>query len=390
LNGDGSQQAFYQLSTGTKTYKPLNAWDIAFETQGITYGIWVNEALGDRVYVYPNGDTSNWSTVDTFGINNWQALHNSTSVWSVGAFDQNSTDVFDVGWGWYTGPPDHFVIGDSINIVVMANGQVKKLWIENLENKVYHFRYANLDGSGEVVDSLQKLNYGARNFGYYSFDSSKVVDQEPIHNKWDLLFTKSLTADSVAPATYHSVFGSVYLNHFVYVTKVQGIDVTNILYNQFSPIDSNITIIGIDYKQDQSGVWAPKDSLAYVIADRNGSLFELQFTEVDSATGKIVFNKTPLIAATGIAEATNNGVGLALYPNPVSDRLSIVATTTTVGNAEIVISDLAGRQAMVLDEATANGVNHWDVPVNNLAAGLWLVSVKTATGVVTSKFVKTN
>lgn len=390
LGGDGSQQAYYKLSDSQKTYKPINDWDIAFETQGITYGIWVNEAIGERAYVYPNGDTTNWATVDTNGISGWQALHNSSQAWSIGAFDQNSTAVFDVGWGWYTGPPDHFVIGDSINILVLANGQVKKLWIESLKNKVYHFRYANIDGSGEVEDSIQKLNFDTKNFGYYSFGNHTVVDHEPDMNSWDLLFTKSLTADSLAPNTFAGAFGSVYLNHEVLVTQVQGQDIYNISANNYSPMDSSITVIGNNYLQVQAGLWAPKDTLAYVVADRNGRLFELQFTEVDSSTGKIVFNKTDLTPATGIAAATTGNINLSLYPNPANNVLYVVANSADAGQAEIVVSDMAGKQALQLNEATVSGLNQWQIPVADLAAGLWLVSIKTPTGVVTSKFVKTN
>jgi hypothetical protein len=389
LGGGDSLQAYYTLASGHTDYVALDEWDLAFETQGITFGIWLNEAKGERLYVYPNGDTSNWNTVDTVGLSGWEVLHNSDTTWATGGFDRNSTDPFDVGWGFYTGPPNHAVYGDSINIVVFADGSVKKLWIMSLDDKLYKFRYADLDGSNEVLDSIDKNNYPEDNFAYYNLNTGQELNREPANTQWDLLFTKSLHAMEVAPMVYEAAWGAVYLNHQVQVARATGVNVNDFDPMSYNIEDSTITAIGTSYRELNSSVWQAVPSTAYYVRGKNGTVYKLVFTEVDSATGKIVFNVTYDEPATGIA-GISNGLNLSVYPNPIEGQLNLTFNTTTAGNMQLNVTDIAGKLLVQKNIEAAAGANTYQLSTAQLPQGLLLVNLVSAEGSFTQKVIKCN
>ena len=391
LGAGDSLQCYYKLQTGNKFYHELADWDLAFQTQGITFGIWINEAKGEKLYLYPKGDSSKWNQVDTLGMMLWPQLHNSLNNWNTGAFNQNSTAAFDVGWGWYTGPPDHIVFGDSIYIMKMPNGDVKKIFIESLKNKVYKFKYANIDGSSQVEDTLSKQDFTAKNNGYYSLDLHSKVDREPNFIAWDLLFTRQLTAPDLSSGLMDIPFGSVYINHVATVSEVTGNGATN-----YSPpalgliVDTNITAIGVGYKHKLGLMWVTSDTIAYYVVDRYQNLYELTFTGIDSSTGKVVFNKTTGTVQAGVAENVDAGLKMTLFPNPTTDRLNVVMNVTENCQGTVTITDVAGKQVMSNAWDMTAGTSHAEIPVQSLSAGIWLVTIKTSAGTLTSKFIKTN
>jgi len=82
---------------------------------------------GSQLYCYPTGDTSDWESVDTVGMNSWKVLYNSPENWEDGAFNRNATGHPDYGWGVYN-TVTHNVTGDSIYVIKVGN-ELKKLWI---------------------------------------------------------------------------------------------------------------------------------------------------------------------------------------------------------------------------------------------------------------------
>ena len=70
-------------------------------------------------------------TFNSSNISNWQPIHNSDTNWFIGAFDKNSTSMFDMGWGIYN-MVTHFVTGDSLYAIKTVNGNWKKLEFKNM------------------------------------------------------------------------------------------------------------------------------------------------------------------------------------------------------------------------------------------------------------------
>ena len=126
-----SNQSFFSLENGEVSNITNTDWDLAFSTFTMSSSIRINGGMGTELYSYPLGDTTDWNTFNSSNISNWQPIHNSDTNWFIGAFDKNSTSMFDMGWGVYN-MVTHFVTGDSLYAIKTVNGDWKKLWIEKL------------------------------------------------------------------------------------------------------------------------------------------------------------------------------------------------------------------------------------------------------------------
>ncbi|HEU4717927.1 MAG TPA: T9SS type A sorting domain-containing protein, partial [Bacteroidia bacterium] len=92
---------------------------------------------------------------------------------------------------------------------------------------------------------------------------------------------------------------------------------------------------------------------------------------------------------SGVAEpvAVNNHHISSVYPNPSSGSLSITLDFGTAQNANVTITDLSGRTVMnVCDGKTFEGKSRMDIDVSALAAGNYLLVLRTENGKETSKF----
>ncbi len=98
-----ANQVWYSLADDDQGSAAKTSWDIAFEMNGINSSIIINSANTVRLWTYPNGDTSDWSTVDTTGLSTWSSLYNDETDWSRGAFNVTADpdNDFDLGWGIY-------------------------------------------------------------------------------------------------------------------------------------------------------------------------------------------------------------------------------------------------------------------------------------------------
>ncbi len=380
---------YYSLVTGQKTTNAVSEWDVAFQANGITFGVWVNRGAGYKAFLVPNLDATDWGTaVDTTGFSTWVALENGKTTWADGAFNQNPTNQFDVGWGIYTGPPAHEVNGDSIYLVSYPDGSFKQLLIENLNVSRYVFRFADLDGTNEVVDSVAKTN--DRNLSYYSLRDAVELDLEPANSTWDLWFTYGLTADVIAgpPGTPLSVAsGSVYTNRGIQSVQVSGVPNDSADY-MTAAFDSMIFNIGDSYRV-RTMAWEVPDSNVYFVKAKDTEIYKLVFTAYEGqGTGKIAFEKTQLtdsnpVGVEDIATATR----FVLYPNPAIDRLNVVLDAAQAGLHNITVTDLAGK-VVYSTSANVNGLQNISVPVSNFANGYYLVSVETNGNRSVQKFVK--
>ncbi len=71
-----------------------------------------------------------------------------------------------------------------------------------------------------------------------------------------------------------------------------------------------------------------------------------------------------------------------IYPNPVTDKLNIVLENAQ--NSRVSISDASGR-VVFEDEYNAQNIS---INVNDLQAGMYIVTIKTDDGLLTAKFIK--
>jgi hypothetical protein len=131
VTGPGyADDVYYSLENGSVVTVQRDNWDIAFITKQMSVSILANNGAGVVLYTYPDGDLSDWATLDTTGIELWTPLFNSIETFDKGAFNSNTIpgDDFDYGWGRYN-MSTHFIEGDSLFVIRTIAGDTLKMAI---------------------------------------------------------------------------------------------------------------------------------------------------------------------------------------------------------------------------------------------------------------------
>ncbi len=368
-------QKWYSLENGEMGSAPKDNWDIAFDVSGFGSSIHINSVTGTKLYLYPDGNISDWATVDITDIASWTPYYNSENSWSIGAFEQgiDESNSFDVGWGIYS-VITHTISGDSIYVIELSNGDFKKIKIDNLAGGSYNFTYANIDGSSEVSASIAKADYTGKNFGYYSIQTGSSLDREPvISEEWDLLFTQYT---AFIPSAY--TVAGVLSNNGIEVAKAEGVDQTT--YNDWSgeTYSTDINIIGYDWKSF-SGAWVLADDWVYFVKAQDGNVWKIVFTDFGgSATGEYIFTKEKLTTSS-ISENNEIKHTLTVYPNPseIGNLVNIIYShPNTMDNSSLKIYDLHGR--LIIQDVLNNqdGLNIYQLNTQDLNQGIYIVSLE--------------
>ena len=382
LNAGYSNQSFYSFQNGEILNIENNNWDIAFSTDAFASTIRINDGKGVQLFTYHLGDTSAWSTINTNTPNTLiNQMYNSDINWSLGAFDENQTAGFDYGWGVYN-LQTHHIIGDSLFVIKTVAGNWKKLWIESKESGEYYFKYANLDGSNQISQSIAADNYSDKRFIYYSLESDLVLDREPIKSDWEITFTKYITPVQGMPYSVTGVLGNIDIE------VAQADNIQNPLsYTDYSShnFDNEINSIGYDWKSFQ-GSYVVDPNRCYFIKDYNQNIWRLAFTGFDgTSTGNIEFN-TELISVTGINDLVTGG-SLNIYPNPSIKQGNITFVYDIKSNNSMLnIFDLNGKK-VYSTTLVSNGLKTHTVPANYLSTGSYVISLEYNGNTLTKRLV---
>ena len=377
-----TNESYYSFQNGEIQNIDNTSWDIAFDLSGYGASVRSNEHIGTEVYLYSGSD---WQAVDTTGII-WDTFHNSETTWKIGAFDQsaNPADPFDLGWGAYN-PVTHTISGNKIYIIKLSNGAYKKIMIESLISGTYSFKYANLDGSDEMTNSVTKSDYNGKNFIYYSITTHQPIDREPMNSDWDIVFTKysaEIAMGPGAPTVNYSVTG-VLSNNNIYVREASGVDPLTADFLDYQ-VDSVINVIGYDWKSFNGMGYTIEPNLSYFIEDHGGNIWHLLFTDFEgSSTGKIVFGKN-LISSANTYEIVDVNK-FEVFPNPANNNVSILINTSSV-NSRISITDMSGK-IVHYKELDSSGLINYPISVSHLNSGSYFVKITTDNGQLTKKLI---
>lgn len=380
-NAQNSDQVFYQLASGTKTVRPLGEWDLAFEISGITSTVRVNTAKGDRIFHV--GPISEWDAVTAVDEDAWTELHDSETAWSEGALSFGSDEDGNMGWGTYS-PFTHIITGTQMYAIQLADGVTwKKLRIDGLMSGVYHFTYADIDGSNEQNVSLAKSGFSGRNFGYWDLTQHTSVDREPASADWDLLFTKYMSDLGVM---WYGVAGVLH-NTGVQVAQLDGVDPLTVEAVAAGGLYSSaINTIGSDWKTLSGFTYEIVADRAYFVKAKNGALWKLVFTGYSgSSTGVMTFTQE-LVSAVGVEEIAGRNGQLALYPNPASGQVHLLLDVPA-DRATVRIMDMGG-QVVRTEAFTGTGtLSVRTIDLNGLPAGAYVVQAAHAAGVATARLI---
>ena len=383
-----TNQAWYSLDNGTVSTNASADWDMGFQINGFSAPILFNTANGAELYIYPNGDTSAWSTMDTTGMSSWTATYNDDKSWNRGAFNGTlSSDPFDLGWGKYN-QVTHYVTGDSLYIAKMANGQIKKIWIEQLAGGKYYFKVADLNGSNMVNKVLTKAHFTGKNFGYYSIANDSIIDIEPMSNSWDLVFTKYTT---FIPTPY-GVSGIVQ-NIGVEAVKVYPVNDVSTYQNYSNhTFNTDFATIGYDWKSFDFATFSYliDDSTVYFVKTQDSAVWKVVMTGFGgSGNGNFYFSKQKL-TTTSIQENTAQNGQFYIYPNPAKAEgtISIVADMPLgISNAQLSVISMNGQLVSEENIQINSSFDQHQISIPRLQTGVYFIRLTHSKGAVTEKLI---
>jgi hypothetical protein len=390
-----ANDVYYNLESGIVSSAERENWDIAFAVPPIELGVSIltNGGAFVELYTYNQGDINDWATLDTTGMT-WDPMYNSLVSWEMGAFNANSGVHPDYGWGTYA--TGGMISGDSLYVLKTVGGNYKKMAIlqRNAAMGTWEIKYANLDGSEEVVDTLTTTDVTS-NFIYYSVDSTEVVEREPAAGEWDLLFTKYW--DNSIP---YSVTGVLTNRKHVVAqeVKMEGLDQETYVDFVDSAFTDTISIIGSDWKSFNMGTFSyDLDSTVlfflkkYSDWDSNNEVwldsayFKIYFTGFSGGMtdGKYTFMQERLSL---VSNGKRNMIQLLeLYPNPATDRIQVLFDH--VGEASIQIIDMTGR-TVYNSRHQAGGFTNLTLDVDRLEPGMFFLKVDTGSENGVVRFIK--
>lgn len=386
-----ADEVYYSFTNGSVATSPRDNWDLAFASERMDVSILANNGAGVEVYTYPNGDISSWNDIDTTGMYMWTPMYNSIESMNDGALLRNIdlNNDFDQGWGIYN-MITHVIDGDSLFVIKTVSGDYKKLWIvganPNLGFNTWEFKYADLDGGSEETITINADDYAGYNYIHFSMSNNVVVEKEPVSTAWNLLFTRYF--DYTIP---YYVTGVQINSTYVSVQQVDGVDqmtYENYTEANFAP---NLCEIGSDWKTFDMG------SFTYVVEPQrvyftkvlnetatDSTYWKLYFTAFGGSTdGKYSFTQKDVTNNTAIAEL--EGVTLfEVFPNPATDQITLV--TDSKEALEILVTDISGK--LVHTEKIEAGFSQKQISISQLTAGVYNLTVKTAQGISSQKFIK--
>ncbi len=375
MGNNYANQIFYSMQNGEIKNISNDNWDLAFTTDQYASTIRTNDGKGVELYTYHLGDTSDWQNINTSIVNNLSSnMYNSEISWYDGAFENNSLGHPDYGWGVYN-MINHNVTGDSLYIIKTVNGNWKKVWIQELTTAgEYVFKFANLDGTNEISQSILKTNYTDKNFIYFSIDQNTITDREPISSEWDITFTKYISPIQGMP---YPVTG-VLTNINVEVAKATGITdpLTYFDYSNHN-FDSEINSVGYDWKSYQ-GSYIVDANRCYFIKDKNENIWRLVFTSFDGmSTGNIEFN-VELISNTSSVNI-NSPNSLNIFPNPTTYMTNLIFDFED--ECLLNIFDVSGVNVYT-EKLYNRGLEVISLPTENFDSGLYFLVISKENSIV--------
>lgn len=319
-------QAYYDLSTGEVTQVSNDAWDISFSNIGVQdAGIHINESAAFmsaplKLYL---ADVKDWSTVISESDINEESeiLYNPEESWSEGAFNtvKNDENPLDFGWGSYN-TSSHTVEGDKIYIIQQRDGTFLKFQVINLASGTYSFKYANLDGSEEVTDTVSKDPTSDRKLIHYSFGNGEVE----MPTDYDLIFQRySTPLDNGEGGFIDYTVTGVLLAEGVQAVVADGVDTETVDESDYADqYSEDLKTIGHEWKSFSfSEGWLIDDDRAQFVKTKEGDIYKVVFFDFQGSTSGITTLQKTFIGTSSTKEEVQIQDAINIYPNPTSDYI---------------------------------------------------------------------
>ena len=131
-------------------------------------------------------------------------------------------------------------------------------------------------------------------------------------------------------------------------------------------------------------------SIVHINANAGGVYLYLRVQANGSACVSVDTSSLGLTATciTGINEVSTATVhSLSIQPNPMSAEAKVTFTSETNGDQQIRITNVVGSEVYNAAISAKMGINETTISRNNLPAGIYILSVGNASGMISRKFV---
>jgi len=393
---------YFDLQSRVDVEVDRSTWDLAFTAETYSGTIWLNDGLSlgmanVLLYQYPDGDINSWNNVDISNIDSWTPLYNSIHSWDEGAFNRTADyeDPFDVGWGNYN-MANHNITGDSIYVIAFPDGTYKKLAIvEKTFNSstmqyTWNFKYANIDGTEEVVEQILPSDYPDQRLVTYSIQNQQIMNNEPLPSTWDLKFTKYADLYSMGGATVVMPLTGVLHNRHIKTARYDETDTATTTYNDVD-FDNSISKIGwCWWEMGENYVYYIVENQVFFINDTlEHKIYKFVFDDYYGSLGDVMFRTVMLRDYTNVELPTEKNNQLVVYPNPASEKVSIIFDFENVGqNLKLNIFNITGK-IVHTQNITNNGFGVMELSVETLPQGTYIVQLQGNNYIATQKLIIT-
>jgi hypothetical protein len=378
--------SFVQLEEGTQQQRANNSWDIAFNVKDGEAGVFINESVGSAAGALPiqsfyTFSTDFSATPDPLAYEE-TPLFNAEKTWSYGAFNEirNVEDPDDFGWG-YRNPENQEVTGENVFVVRLRDGSDLKIQIQSLIGGVYTFRYANLDGTGAVVEMINKADHAGKLLAYYSFTTQDVVDIEPA-GSFDLLFTRYFTLlDPGNGELVEYLVTGIISGDGVEVAQADGVDPKSVMFADYQQaLSTDIETIGQDWKffDLDAFQWIIIEDRVYFVRTADDRVWKIQFTGFGgSSNGNATFQKTDLGIIAGVKAVQSPFASIDVFPNPTQSRFDVLFSLkeNPEPGAQLRLMDVNGRILSQESILVGQGLNVHSHSVEGLPGGIYYLSI---------------
>jgi hypothetical protein len=234
----------------------------------------------------------------------------------------------------------------------------------------------SLDGVADEPDDLSKLTckYMQPKVTEKKMTLKVTTDFYPGEFSWNLKDNKNRTLKS---ATYRpgnadadGGGGDDANKEFVYDVDIANIDINCLTFNLLDSYGDGNTAFNPEVH--------PQPGVEFI--DASGNVIKPKLTsEYNYQSSTKSFAQAVITSSLADQDFVEN---LQVYPNPVSDVLTVQMTLTSGLDYELFVTDVMGAQVTKV----ARNTNF--IPVNGLAAGIYFLNVRTANGIYTHKFTK--
>ncbi|MBP6234964.1 MAG: T9SS type A sorting domain-containing protein [Saprospiraceae bacterium] len=392
-----NKQSFIKLNDGSQKQVNNDAWDLAFTAFGFQdAGIFINESSGSSMGQNLPLTELYYALTDDFGaaidleaIKDYKYL-NSEASWNFGAFNEvrDTLNPYDFGWGVYQ-PASNRVIGNKVYVLKLRNGEYRKIKIESLTGTTYTFRYAKLDGSGEVTKTLNKLtdNKGQKLI-FFSFTTNETVDVLP-SGGFDLMYCRyiSIAKDPNGTIVQQYNVTGVLTGPGILTAEADGVNPKTVTYVDYTDkLSTQTDIIGYDWKTLTGISWVLDQDKVFFVKTTDNHMWRLHFIDFEgSSTGTAVMEKTDL----GLFSSSTDLVGVqtGIFPNPVDDQLilSLDITEDSGSDINIDITNVNGQVMVNRVVKNQQGLKVFEISTGDWNKGTYFVRISNSSKQFVSK-----